>query len=83
MNSNTLAKKLTSDGSRAEELAKSEKTPEQIVEDVYLGLYACRPNPEELQLGVGLFQEPDTSRRQAIEDLMWALINTPEFVFKD
>ena len=22
-------------------------------------------------------------RRRAIEDLMWALINTPEFVFKD
>jgi hypothetical protein len=22
-------------------------------------------------------------RRQATEDLMWALLNTPEFIFKD
>ena len=30
-----------------------------------------------------LFEEAGVSRRQATEDLMWALINTPEFVFKD
>jgi hypothetical protein len=25
----------------------------------------------------------EKSRREAIEDLLWALINTPEFVFKN
>jgi len=30
-----------------------------------------------------LFAEKDTSRRQAAEDLLWALLNTPEFIFKD
>ncbi|MEK6257325.1 MAG: DUF1549 and DUF1553 domain-containing protein [Planctomycetota bacterium] len=83
MNSNTLAKKVASDGSRADELAKSDKPPAQIVEEVYLALYARRPNADELQTGTSLFAEPNTNRRQATEDLMWALINTPEFVFED
>ena len=30
-----------------------------------------------------VFEEKDTTRRQATEDVLWALINTPEFVFKD
>ena len=83
MNSNTLAKKVAGDGSRADELAKSDKTPAQIVEEVYLSLYARRPNADELQTCTSLFAEPNTNRRQATEDLMWALINTPEFVFED
>jgi hypothetical protein len=36
-----------------------------------------------LQIGVGLYENDRIRRRQATEDLMWALLNTPEFVFKD
>ena len=83
MNSNTLARKVASDGSRAHELAQSDKTPAQIVEELYLSLYARRPTADESKEAVGFFEEPDVNRRRATEDLMWALINTPEFVFKD
>lgn len=83
MNSNTLARKVASDNSRAHELTQSDKTPEQIVEELYLSLYARRPTTSELNDAVVLFSEPDTNRRRVIEDLMWAMINTPEFVFKD
>ena len=41
------------------------------------------PDSEERIIGRGLFQKKGITRRQATEDLMWALINTPEFVFKD
>ena len=41
------------------------------------------PEAEELEIGSQLFAEKGTSRRQATEDLMWALLNTPEFMFKD
>lgn len=83
MNSNTLARKVASDGSRADELSKSDKTPAQIVEELYLALYARRPSADELTDAVSVFNEPDVNRRRATEDLTWALINTPEFVFKD
>lgn len=83
MNSNTLARKVTSDGGRAEQLAKSEKTPAQIVEELYLAFYSRRPTADELKTGESLFTAPNSNRRQATEDLMWAMINTPEFVFED
>lgn len=83
MNSNTLARKVASDTSRAHELAQSPLTPPQIVEELYLSLYARRPTSDELKDASNLFDEPDANRRRVTEDLMWALINTPEFVFKD
>lgn len=83
MNSNTLARKVASDGSRAHELAQSQLTHAQIVEELYLSLYARRPSADELKEAASIFDEPDVNRRRATEDLMWALINTPEFVFKD
>ena len=83
MNSNSLSRKVASDGSRAHELAESKLTSEQIVEELYLSLYARRPDADELKDAVSLMAETDGNRRRVIEDLMWALINTPEFVFKD
>lgn len=83
MNSNTLARKVASDGSRAHLLATSKLTPPQIVEELYLSLYARRPSADELKEAVSLFEESGADRRRVCEDLMWAMINTPEFVFKD
>jgi hypothetical protein len=41
------------------------------------------PDEAEREIGRDVFAEPETNRRRATEDLMWALLNTPEFVFKD
>ena len=38
---------------------------------------------EERSVGVELFKPSEAERRQAVEDLLWALINSAEFVFKD
>ncbi len=85
MNSENLYKKVTSDAGWAAELAGSKRTPEQIVEQLYLAIYSRKPDSRERVIGRGLFQSEKSgiTRRQAAEDLMWALINTPEFVFKD
>jgi hypothetical protein len=57
--------------------------PKQLVEEVYLSVYSRLPDEEEGQLGESLFAEPNATRRQSLEDLTWALLNTPEFFFKD
>ena len=36
-----------------------------------------------VKAAVKRFEKPNATRRSATEDLMWALINTPEFVFND
>ena len=81
MNAPRLHAKVTSDNGRVAKLAASEKSPDEIVLELYLLAYGRRPSDEELRFGVDLLTEND--RRKAIEDLLWALLNTPEFLFKD
>src|SRR5262249_55752162 len=83
MNAPELHKKVTSDAGRAARLAGGRETPLWIVEELYLLTYARRPTDDERAVGVSLFDGPRADRRSAVEDLMWALINSAEFVFKD
>lgn len=82
MNSNQMAGKVMADGSLADTLSKSEKPPEKIIEELYLACYNRLPDAEEIRLGTEQFTKTG-NRRTATEDLLWALLNTPEFVFKD
>ncbi|HEX4591733.1 MAG TPA: DUF1553 domain-containing protein, partial [Gemmataceae bacterium] len=81
MNAPDVYRKLSADGSKPHLLSKTGKTPREIVEDVYLMAYGRFPGEDERKIGEAVFQKHN--RRQAIEDLLWALMNTPEFVFKD
>ncbi len=58
-------------------------TPDQIVEQIYLAAYSRYPTIEEKRLGRSLFEKEGANRQQVIEDLMWALLNTPEYLFKN
>jgi hypothetical protein len=83
MNAPGIHRKVTADNSRTAQLAESSKTPAEIVEELYLWVYARMPSAAEKEVGVKLFAGKGISRRQAAEDLLWALLNTPEFTFKD
>ncbi|MCH8830622.1 MAG: DUF1553 domain-containing protein, partial [Planctomycetes bacterium] len=83
MNSEKLAAKITSDKGNAAKLAASKRTPTEIAEELYLLIYARFPTAEEKKIAASVFRKKGATRRQATEDLLWALLNTPEFVFKD
>jgi hypothetical protein len=83
MNAPNLHRKITGDGSRAALLASSTKSPREIVDELYAVIYTRLPDEEERRICLKVFEKPGRTRRQAIEDLMWAMINTAEFVFKD
>jgi hypothetical protein len=82
MNAPTVQRKIAGDGGRAHELARSDKTPAEIVEELYLLAYSRLPDENERRVCLELFVKRG-DRRPAVEDLLWALLNTPEFVFKD
>lgn len=83
MNATELHAKVTSDEGRAARLAGNPLIPPyQIIDELYLAVYARYPDEQEQQLGQELFERAE-SPRQATEDLLWALLNTPEFLFKD
>ena len=62
-------------------LAESDRTPKQIVEELFLAAYARRPTAKEEATALQTFERAGPDRTQATEDVLWALINTMEFVF--
>lgn len=89
MNAPNLQDKLQADDGRVTELAKIEKPPEAIIEEIYLYCFSRKPLPTELARAKSLFSDPESlkpgtrARRQAVEDILWALLNTAEFVLKN
>jgi hypothetical protein len=83
MNSPQLHRKVTSDEGRAVQLAGSDLTTDQLVEELYLLTYNRFPKEAERAQCSQWFARDGVTRRRASEDLMWALLNSPEFLFKD
>ncbi len=83
MNSAELHKKVASEVGRAARLSKGKQSPRELVEELYLLAYNRYPTEEESSVGSSLFEGPKADRRLAVEDLLWALVNSAEFVFKD
>ncbi|MDB5350882.1 MAG: Ig-like protein [Planctomycetota bacterium] len=77
----TVNGKLHDDAGRIAELAKGTATPQEITKELYLRAVSREPNSTEMEIAVAhLKANPD--RRQAIEDIGWALINSKEFLFR-
>ena len=83
MNAPGLDEKISSDDGRAARLARNGVPPRATVEELYLLTYSRLPTDDECAIGTGVFAEPGVTPRQATADLLWALINSAEFVFKD
>ena len=82
MNSPALNKKLANDTARPAKLALGDASNQAIVEEAYLLIYNRFPTDEEQRQALEILPERD-KRRPAVEDLFWALLNTPEFSFID
>jgi hypothetical protein len=83
MNAPNLHRKVTADEGQAAKLAASSKTVPEIVEELYLLAYCRLPSEAERSAASKRFEKKEVTRRKAAEDLLWALVNTPEFVFND
>ncbi len=83
MNSPTLHQKITDQAGLAKKLADGQLAGPQVVEELYLRTYNRFPTEDELAVAVPLLEGDSAQRKTAIEDLLWALMNTPEFTFKN
>ncbi len=83
MNSADIEAKIAAEGGRAARLAESAAAPAEIVEELYLACYCRFPTSAERESLAALFGAEGSSRRRAAEDILWALVNSPEFVFVD
>jgi hypothetical protein len=85
MNAPETVAKLTHRDGRAAKLAASDLLPPMIIEELYLTALSRRPSAEETRLMLSAFaaDNPDdqAARREAVEDILWALLNTKEFIY--
>lgn len=79
MQGDSVEKRIGDSKGRAKVLSKSEKTPTEIIEELYWIALSRAPNATELQQATESLSDPE-KRQQGIEDLVWALINSQEFL---
>ena len=92
INASDIRGKLTSPTGRAEKLAKAAGPPEPKIKELYLSAFSREPRPDEMKAALNYLSEPrlnaagqpvDAQKaiRDNFQDLIWALMNTKEFLF--
>jgi hypothetical protein len=80
VSSTELHNKLKDKSGRAAQLASDPRPVAEKVREIYLWAFARPPVAEELQT-VQSFLIANGNRREAYEDVLWAIVNTKEFLF--
>jgi hypothetical protein len=82
LNSGEIQGKLTAGNGRAA-LMSADKAREHSAKlrELYLLAFSREPAPEELTIALGHIQKNAETPARAYEDIVWALINTKEFLF--
>ncbi len=78
-NSQEMLNKVS--GPRASNLARDKRPHEERLRDLYLLALSREPSKEELTTLVNYIQKKDKNVQSAYEDILFALINTKEFLF--
>jgi len=75
-----IENKIGSGSGRIAKIVAKKTTPPEAVEELYLAAFARYPNQTERQQALNYLSRTKEQRR-GLEDLVWALINTREFMF--
>lgn len=92
INSSEIRNKLAAGNGRAAQLAKNDQPLEDSIQTLYRVAFSRSPTPSELATAIEYMNEDivdengkpisqDAARRQNIQDVIWALMNTKEFLF--
>ncbi|MDF1752744.1 MAG: DUF1549 and DUF1553 domain-containing protein [Verrucomicrobiales bacterium] len=92
MNSPDVKSKLTARTGRAARLSKDDVTEEDAINEIYLDAFSRKPTDEEYSIAkdhilkprtdsAGKPLPPQVAKKQGYEDLIWAIINTKEFLY--
>jgi len=79
LNAPEIGDKIGHRAGRARRLAAEDHSPAELIDEIYLGALARYPRDDEKTLMMQAFEGPD--RAAAVEDIMWALFNSKEFIF--
>ena len=92
MNASDVKTKLTVSNGRAQSLAKAQMPDAQCVKELYLTAFSREPTADEIKIADDYVNQTRTdaegkpldsqrSKLMGYEDLLWAVINTKEFLY--
>lgn len=81
LNSPEIQDKIAHKKGTASTLARSSLSDEQIVEEIYLGTLTRFPTARERDVLKQAFATEGITRRAAVEDVLWSVLNTKEFLY--
>lgn len=79
LNGSTIGGKIAS-GQFVPNAIKAGKTPEQVIESIYVRTLCRKPTPDEMKGLLGLVAQAENPQ-QGLEDIFWAVLNSREFLF--
>ena len=68
-------------GPRTRRLVADDRSHQQRVRDLYLVAFSRGATDKEMAVAIDYLQQRQENLQKAYEDLVWALINTKEFLF--
>jgi hypothetical protein len=81
LNSSEVQDKIANPSGRAALLATDKRPVEVRIRELYRWVYSREPNTDELQIAEAHLSKHTKDTKSAYEDIVWALINTKEFLF--
>jgi hypothetical protein len=81
LNSDEVQGKLARANGRADMLAKDARSDAEKVDELFMWAFAHKPTSEQREVALAHIAKHAQNKKLAYENILWALINTKEFVF--
>jgi hypothetical protein len=83
MNTQAIQAKLTSEAGTLARWVAGEWNAQDLLAEIYLTVFSRYPTPAEAEAILPMVDVPAESRRAILERLLWAMLNSPEFIYEN
>jgi hypothetical protein len=81
LNSEEVQGKLARPGGRAEKMVRDTRPDAEKIDELFLWAFARLPSPGQKEIALAHIAKHAANKKLAYENILWALLNTTEFVF--
>lgn len=82
LNSSEVQNKISDGNGRAAKFAAQKERPnEEKISELYRWVYSRQPDADEMKIALAHLEKHKDNQKLAFEDIIWALVNSKEFLF--
>lgn len=81
LNSDDIQNKLSRQNGRADLLAKDTRPDAEKIDEMFVWAFSRKPTPQQRESALAHIAKHSQNKKLAYENILWALLNTKEFMF--